>query len=406
MTLALSGSSERNLSARLEEPVAPIEIAPTEMFEGTCEMPEAGPTDMAAFRAGPAAGRESLGGDISPARYVMDPYPTFNGIAVDSENGKVLMSDTNRKGLLLYDRASGSRAGEETQPERQVMGPNTLLGYVAGVAVDPVRREVYGVNNDVEDNLAVFSYDDDGDLKPKRALAVPHGAYDVSLSQSRGEIAVAVQNTHSVVVYQREAKGVEAPLRIIRGESTGLEDPHGVEWDPVNKELVVLNLGNKSSAAARGGYIPPPSITVYPETAEGDVKSLRTIEGPRTQLASPMGLDVDPEHNEIAVANNGDNSVLIFQRTATGNVAPARIVRGPRTGIDRPMGVAIDRRNNELWVANFGNHSAVVFARTANGNIVPQRVIRNAPAGTPTGGFGNPMAASYDTTRGEILVPN
>jgi DNA-binding beta-propeller fold protein YncE len=119
-----------------------------------------------------------------------------------------------------------------------------------------------------------------------------------------------------------------------------------------------------------------------------------------------MGLDVDPERNEIAVANNGDNSVLIFSRTASGDVAPVRIIRGARTGIDHPMGVAVDRKNNELWVANYGNHTAVVFDRTANGNIAPKRVVRNAPKGTPTGGFGNPMATAYDPKREEILVPN
>jgi hypothetical protein len=70
------------------------------------------------------------------------------------------------------------------------------------------------------------------------------------------------------------------------------------------------------------------------------------------------------------------------------------------------MGVVIDRKNNELWVANFGNHSAVVFDRAAVGNVAPKRIIRNAPAGTPTSGFGNPMAAAYDTKRQEILVPN
>jgi hypothetical protein len=70
------------------------------------------------------------------------------------------------------------------------------------------------------------------------------------------------------------------------------------------------------------------------------------------------------------------------------------------------MGVAIDARNNELWVANFGDHTALVFDRQAKGNAAPKRIIRNAPAGTPTIGFGNPMAAAYDTRRQEILVPN
>jgi DNA-binding beta-propeller fold protein YncE len=119
-----------------------------------------------------------------------------------------------------------------------------------------------------------------------------------------------------------------------------------------------------------------------------------------------MGVDLDAERNEIVVANNADNSVLVFSRTASGDAAPVRVIRGPRTGIDRPMGVAVDRKNNELWVANFGNHSAVVFARGGNGNIAPKRVIRSAPAGTPTGGFGNPMAAAFDMKRDQILVPN
>jgi hypothetical protein len=33
-------------------------------------------------------------------------------------------------------------------------------------------------------------------------------------------------------------------------------------------------------------------------------------------------------------------------------------------------------------------------------------VIRSAPAGTPTPGFGNPMALAYDSKRDELLVPN
>jgi DNA-binding beta-propeller fold protein YncE len=119
-----------------------------------------------------------------------------------------------------------------------------------------------------------------------------------------------------------------------------------------------------------------------------------------------MGLAVDTVNNEIAIANNGDNSILIFRRGAEGDVQPLRVIKGKLTNIDRPMGITIDARNNELWVANNGNHSAVVFERTANGNIAPKRVVRNAPKGTPSSGFGNPMAAAYDSKREEILVPN
>ena len=70
------------------------------------------------------------------------------------------------------------------------------------------------------------------------------------------------------------------------------------------------------------------------------------------------------------------------------------------------MGVAIDPGNNELWVSNFIDHTALVFDRKASGNVAPKRIIRNAPAGAPTGGFGNPYAVAYDSKRDQLLVPN
>ena len=70
------------------------------------------------------------------------------------------------------------------------------------------------------------------------------------------------------------------------------------------------------------------------------------------------------------------------------------------------MGVAYDLKNEEIWVANYGEHSAVVFPIAATGNVAPTRILRNAPAGSPTVGFGNPGAVAYDTKRDEILVPN
>jgi hypothetical protein len=119
-----------------------------------------------------------------------------------------------------------------------------------------------------------------------------------------------------------------------------------------------------------------------------------------------MAIDVDVARDEIAVANDGDSSIRIFRRTASGDAAPIRVLKGPLTGINGPMGVGFDHQKDELWVANYGDHTALVFANTASGNVAPKRVLRNAPAGSPTVGFGNPGAVAYDTKRDEILVPN
>jgi DNA-binding beta-propeller fold protein YncE len=362
----------------------------------------------------------SLGGELPPIRLVNDPYPTFNGIALDISNNRVAMSDENRKSVLIYDRASGNSSAVVTSPLRQVIGPESQIGYIAGVTFDPSHREFYAVNNDLDDRIVVFDDDANGDVKPKRRLFVPHQAWGISVNPLADQFAISVQQLSMVAIYRREAAGLEAPLRIIEGPSTGLADPHGVHWDPTHHEIVVANHGNSSviasysaydagvssRALSAGGHFLPPSLTVFQDSAKADAKPLRTIQGAHTQLNWPMGIDVDLAHDEIAVANNGDNSVLVFSRSAQGNAQPLRIIRGPRTSIVSPMGVAIDAKNDEIWVANYGDHTAAVFSRTATGNAAPKRIVRNAPAGTPTGGFGNPYAVAYDSKRDQLLVPN
>jgi DNA-binding beta-propeller fold protein YncE len=375
------------------------------------------------------ASSDSVGGDLPPVRMVVDPYPSFNGVAVDSTNDLVLMSDTNRKSLLVYGRQNGSPTSKLAETAlQQIMGPDTGIGFVAGVAMDPAHRELFTVNNDVEDRMVVFDYDARGNVKPKRLLYVPHQSWGVALNKKRDEIALSVQTPNMFVVFRREAKKFDAPVRSVRGPHTGMADPHGIYFDETHNEIVVANhgnfrpselitsytaydaresrqerSGNTFSETARGRFVGS-SLTIYDGDAHGDAAPLRTIAGPLTQLDWPMGVAVDEASNEIYVANNGDNSLLVFKRTASGNGQPDRVIRGAATGIKGPMGVAVAK--DEVWVANFGDHTALVFPRTAGGNVAPRRIVRNAPAGKETSGFGNPYAVAYDTKRGEILVPN
>lgn len=352
--------------------------------------------------------------DIPALRCISDDYPSFNGVAIDPENDIVAFSDTNRKSVLIYRRSDGDKSPNETTPVQRIQGPKTLIGFVAGTVLDSVNREVMTVNNDIEDTLMTFPYEVEGNVTPTRILAVPHQSWGIALDRTSDQLAVTVQSLDAIVFYRRQANKVEAPVRSIIGANTRLADPHGIYVDETHGEIVVASHGNKAEGDVSvgtmgdvpGGQFDPPSINVYAESASGDAKPLRSIAGSQTQLNWPMGISVDKSSDEIAVANNGDNSILFFKRTDSGNVAPSRVIRGSRTGINRPMSVAIDNRNNEIWVANFGDHTAVVFDRNGKGNLTPKRIIRNAPAGTPSVGFGNPMAVAYDTKRGEILVPN
>ncbi|PYS25010.1 MAG: hypothetical protein DMF72_03245, partial [Acidobacteria bacterium] len=170
-----------------------------------------------------------LGGDIPAARAIVDPHPAFVGVAVDPVNDIVVMADTNRKSVVSYERSLGAnKSGETSQMRRQIIGPETNIGFVAGVAVDPARRELYAVNNDIEDTMMVWSYDAEGNAKPSRLLAVPHQAWGVALSPSRNEIAVSIELQSAIVIYRRETIGLETPIRYLRGAQTGMADPHGI----------------------------------------------------------------------------------------------------------------------------------------------------------------------------------
>src|SRR5258708_10040619 len=76
------------------------------------------------------AQQEQPGGGVIPIRQVSDPYPVFNGIAIDPENSLVAMSDVNRKSLLSYSRLAESRRGGITDPLHHVFGPATNVGFV------------------------------------------------------------------------------------------------------------------------------------------------------------------------------------------------------------------------------------------------------------------------------------
>jgi len=362
----------------------------------------------------------AVGGLLPPVRSVYDPFPTFDGIALDTEHDRVIFSDENRHSLLVYERMAGGASNEPTEPTQFIFGPRTRLGYIAGVEVDPSRKEFYTVNNDSGDLMTVFSYDDHGNAQPRRSLTLPHQSWDVSLAPKRDEIVISVQQSNALSFYQRGATGTAAPVRTIRGLATELEDPHGVYFDEIHNEVITANHGNWTQIRPYSPYDPqttdvgeyksgafhPSAITFHAADAKGDVTPLRTIEGDLTGLNWPMGIDVDLTHDEIAVANYGDSSVRIFRRGDKGNVQPVRVLRGAATQIVGPVSVALDTKHDELWVANYGDHTAVVFSRSASGNVRPKRTIRNAPKDTPTCGFTNASAAAYDSKRDEVLVPN
>jgi len=99
------------------------------------------------------------------------------------------------------------------------------------------------------------------------------------------------------------------------------------------------------------------SILVFSRMSDGDVGPLRVIRGDRTGISHPMGISVDAQNGEIWVSNWGDHSALAFDSGARGNAAPKRIIRSapagaPTPGFGNPMALAYDSKREELLVPN------------------------------------------------------
>jgi len=378
-----------------------------------------------------AGQRPVVDADREPIRVIRDSYPTYSAVAVDVERNEIVLQDENLFQILVYDRTANTPpTATMTEPKRIIGGIQTHIEFNCGLYVDQKTGDIYSVTNDTIDTLTIFSREKRGNVSPTRELYTPHGTFGIAVDEGREEMFLASQHANSVIVYRKMAEGDEKPLRTIQGGKTHMEDPHGIAVDPKNGWIFVSNHGHGrppdgaigpggvgwglqglnptdgEEGTASGGYFEPPSITVYPLEANGDVAPLRIIEGPRTQLNWPSNMYYDADHEELFVANDADDSILVFRGTDSGNAAPIRVLAGPKTGIKNPTGIFIDPKNQELVVANMGNHSATTYRRDANGDTPPLRTIRSGPLGMQALAIGNPGAIAYDFKREEFLVPN
>ena len=346
-----------------------------------------------------------------PVRFIKDPNPAFSAVAVNSANNMLVVADENLFQIMEYDsRESTPPQARFSEPRRVISGTNTKAEMICGLYIDPATQDIYALNGDTQHWMPVFSPDARGNATPTRALYVPGHPFQMAADEERQEIYMTIQSDNSIAVYRKEADGEEQPLRMIEGNDTQLEDPHGLALDHSNELIFVSNFGNvqvePTDGSSRYGRFEPASITVYSKWASGNAEPVRIIEGPNTLLNWPAHMALHEERQELFVANDGDSSILVFSASAEGNAAPIRIIKGPSTGIIHSTGIAMDPELGELYVASMGTPSVTVFPVTAEGDVSPLRTIRAAPEDARSLMIGNPGAVGYDTRRGEILVPN
>ena len=146
------------------------------------------------------------------------------------------------------------------------------------------------------------------------------------------------------------------------------------------------------------------AITVYADTANGDVKPLFHISGASTLLNAPssVGLDGSTQLYVLSAA-----SFAVFAKGGRGNVVPKFNVAGGLTQLSNPQGLAVDS-TGKTYVTNDSGSGAYVtaYAAGSNGDRAPVQTIFDGqnfvvPAGIAVHGSLLYVADQFDSSVNE-----
>jgi len=316
--------------------------------------------------------------------------------------------DGSAPSILVF----ASDAVGDAAPVRVIAGPNTGLVAPFAITIDTVNSELY-VSDFFGAAVRVYPLDADGDVAPLRTLTDGPSSLlvwprQLAVDTVNDEIIVPSFNIFSdpfssIRVYPRTADGDVAPIRSVFGDTTLIDNPINLTFDPAHGEIIT------DSYSAGGPGVP--GILTFAHDADGDVAPLRAIAGGNAQFGGYTNfLAFDPNADEVYSDYGAGSGYAVFPRTADGNVAPTRVVTGPETGIFYVYGMTYDPVNQRLIVVSYDEHEGSppptinVFDRNADGDVVPLLAIAGphtqlvAPAGIAIdslGGFSGIGAQVY-----------
>lgn len=172
-----------------------------------------------------------------------------------------------------------------------VAGNVTRLNSPLGLAVLPndeiVVADRAAASPGTTGVLLYFARTATGNTAPLRALEGPAtqlGDYVAGViyrAQSNELIVSAVQGGQAkILTFPAGASGNTAPTRVLQG-SGGIESPTAMTYEP-DGDLIYINAGAYSSSN--------PRVLAFPRTASGPVAPVRVLAGAATQVQQPYGL--------------------------------------------------------------------------------------------------------------------
>ncbi|HWR72831.1 MAG TPA: hypothetical protein VN604_06655 [Nitrospirota bacterium] len=360
---------------------------------------------------------------------------------------ELVVANTGLNNVLVFDPAA-----ENDTPPLRVIGDVTGLSWPMGVAVHPVRNEIFVLNTSAR-TVTVYARTADGNAEPVRTLSTGSAdPYRVAIDTSANELFIL--GNGNVMVYSVTDEGAAAPQRTLTLPSTiwynnlsyTLHSSHGLALyidavHPEQSELMVLTVYSRAQMFGSNYAF---SVHVYARDASGSATPLRSLIGgagsiPVTDiptdvavaggelfltrsrvsddcveaydrtfvqtaplrtllggLADPWDIEIDTGNNQLIVLDG--SSVKTYALNAAGDTGPTRTLSGASTGLDSTRGIVLDLANSEQFAAN--RYSITAYDLSAEGDVQPKRTLSGAIAT----GIVSPTSVAVDAVNNELYV--
>jgi DNA-binding beta-propeller fold protein YncE len=308
-----------------------------------------------------------------PASTIRDPRNAFAGLVVDPIRNEVIIAEENNFSLLVYDRMENTPAKAAlSEPKRMIQGEKTFLEFACSVYVDPVTGDIYGINNDTLNWMTVFDRNAKGNVGPNRKLHTPHTTFGIVADEENQELLMTIQDDHAVVTFKKSAKDQDSPVRLLQGPKTMMADPHGIALDPKTGLIYVTNWGTNQE---------------------------RRYDVPWRY--GKVNWPVGRQNNIPGSGKINPPSITVYRKDASGDVAPLRVIQGSKTLLNWPTSIAVHPDRGELFVANDTSDIITVYRTDATGDVAPIRMLKG-----PRSMIKNPTGVALDLKNNELWVAN
>jgi len=185
---------------------------------------------------GPAS---TISGNVAPLRS-LTTSATAGGIALDSVNDRLFLSDSAGNAILIFDNASALNG--ILTPSRTISGAATLLNSPGPLALDSSGRLIVGSNPGTIRPAHIVVFADaataNGNIAPLATSTLATITFQIAVFSNGDLYVTGSGNSVSAYTNIAGATGTLTPARTISGPNTGLNTPinftgvSGIALDP------------------------------------------------------------------------------------------------------------------------------------------------------------------------------